>query len=72
MMETINQIAELVPNWAEVITLAIALAGAIAVATPSKNDNKVLGALAGLVNVIGLNFGKAKNADAKTETRRDR
>ena len=64
-MQTINQIAAIVPNWAEVVTIAIALAGAVAAATPSKSDNKVLGALAGLINVVALNFGKAKNADAE-------
>lgn len=64
-METINQIAELVPNWVEVVTLAVALAGAIATATPTNTDNKILNALLGLVNAIGLNFGKAKNADAE-------
>jgi len=58
-MEYINQ------NWETILAIVsgvIATASAVAVLTPNKTDNKVVGAFSKLVNLLALNVGKAKNA----------
>ena len=35
----------------------------IATMTPNKTDNKVMQFIMNLINVLGANFGKAKNAE---------
>ena len=45
-----------------VLTKAVALAAAISAVTPGTGDNKIVSFLLKIVNVIGLNVGKAKNA----------
>ena len=47
----------------DIVAKCIALAAAIAVVTPSKFDNDLLTKLASIVNTIGLNWGRARNAD---------
>ena len=47
----------------DIVAKCIALAAAIAVVTPSKWDNDLLTKLSSIVNTIGLNWGRARNAD---------
>ena len=54
-----------VQTWWPVVTSAIAVAAAIATITPSKSDDRIVQLLLDIVNKIGLNIGKAKNADDK-------
>ena len=59
-----NFIQALLGNvWFNIITASIALAAAITALTPSKVDNEWLNKITSLLNLIGLNIGKAKNAD---------
>ncbi len=46
-----------------IITAVISLAAAIAAVTPTRVDNDILDAVMRVVNILGLNVGKAKNAD---------
>lgn len=58
----------IVNNWETIvsaITSVIAAAAAVAAVTPSKTDDAVVQKVLDVVNVIGLNVGKAKNADAE-------
>jgi hypothetical protein len=57
-----------IEHWDEiclVITSAVTLAAAVAAITPSKSDDVIVQKLLDLINVLGLNVGKAKNKDSK-------
>jgi len=59
-----NIIQQLLGNaWFNIATAVVALAAAITAVTPSKADNYWVDKILSLLNMIGLNFGKAKNAD---------
>jgi len=59
-----NIIQQLLGNaWVNIITLVIAVAAAITALTPSKVDNTWLQKIIDLLNLLGLNLGKAKNKD---------
>jgi hypothetical protein len=59
------------PEWltletmGPIVAAVIALASAVAMITPSQADNKIVQVLMDIVNALGLNLGKAKNADDK-------
>jgi hypothetical protein len=50
-------------NLVPIVTGVIALAAAISVITPSKADDRILQLVLDVVNKLGLNVGKARNAD---------
>jgi len=52
-------------QWVSWITAAVTVAAAITMVTPSKVDNEWLQKIVSLLNLLGLNIGKAKNADDK-------
>ena len=59
-----NFIQALLSNaWFNIATAVVALAAAITAVTPSKVDNAWLAKIVSLLNLLGLNIGKAKNAD---------
>ena len=59
-----NIIQQLLGNaWVGYITLAVTVAAAITAVTPSKVDNTWLQKIIDLLNLLGLNLGKAKNKD---------
>jgi len=59
-----NFITALLSNaWFNIATAVVALAAAITAVTPSKVDNAWLAKIVSLLNLLGLNIGKAKNAD---------
>jgi len=62
-METLTSIITSMPVWLTAITALVTAAAGIAAITPTKSDDKIIGIILNIVNVIGLNFGKAKNAD---------
>lgn len=65
-METdVTSLVSLLPWWAQLIPIVITAAGAVATVTPTKADNKVIDPLLRIINIIGLNVGKARNADDK-------
>ena len=63
-MEELNLIQRLLSNdIINIITAVIAFAAAITAITPSKVDNRWLQGVISLLNLLGFNLGKAKNAD---------
>ena len=62
-METLTSIITSMPVWLTAITALVTAAAGIAALTPTKSDDKIIGIILNVINVIGLNFGKAKNAD---------
>jgi hypothetical protein len=40
----------------------VGIAAAVAAVTPTKKDDKFIGGIMKVINVVGLNVGKAKNA----------
>jgi len=67
--EGLNIISQLLGNaWFNVITAVIALGAAVSAALPSKIGKagwfgQILQLVVDVGNAVGLNFGKAKNAD---------
>ena len=58
----------LIENWAGIltaITSVIAAASAIAALTPTPKDDGAVAKIKGLVNLLALNFGFAKNKEDK-------
>jgi hypothetical protein len=43
------------------VTAGVGLASAVATATPNQSDNKILQFIFTLVNILGMNFGQARN-----------
>lgn len=50
--------------WYHAFTSMVASAAVIAALTPSKADNVVLKWLKFIIDIVGFNWGGAKNADA--------
>jgi len=62
--EGVNIIMQILGNkWVSIITAVVTVAGTITMLTPSKVDNIWLQKFVSLLNLLGLNLGKAKNAD---------
>lgn len=58
----------LLENWAGILTAVtsvIAAASAIAALTPTPKDDSFVAKIKGLVNLLALNFGFAKNKEDK-------
>ena len=51
------------PAWISAITALVTAATAITVLTPTKSDDKVIGMILKVLNVVAGNVGKNKNAD---------
>jgi hypothetical protein len=51
------------PEWLTAITALVTACAGVAALTPTKSDDKIIGMVLNVINVVGLNFGKAKNAD---------
>tara|TARA_Y100000592_G_C5207475_1_gene193383 strand:- start:239 stop:418 length:180 start_codon:yes stop_codon:yes gene_type:complete len=54
----------IVENWDNIGAIAlqvIGIAALVATMTPNKTDNKIVDALSKIINLLGANFGKAKN-----------
>ena len=47
----------------QVLTAVVALCASIAAVTPTQVDNKILAKVTRVINILGLNVIKAKNAD---------
>ena len=69
-MDAFLEIFDQLPAWAVAITSLITACAGIAALTPTKIDDKVFGVslkvfgvALRVINTIGLNVGKAKNAD---------
>ena len=56
----------IVENWDNLFTAVLSVIGAasaIAALTPTPKDNEFLAKVKGLVNLLALNFGHAKNKE---------
>ena len=54
----------IVENWDNIAAIAlqvVGIAAMIATMTPNKTDNKIVDAVSKIINLLGANFGKAKN-----------
>lgn len=51
------------PAWVNALTAFVTGATAITILTPTKTDDKVLGVILSVLNVVAGNFGKNKNKD---------
>ncbi len=54
----------IVENWDNIAAIAlqvVGIAALIATMTPNKTDNKIVDAVSKIINLLGANFGKAKN-----------
>lgn len=60
----ISEAANVIPDWLEILSTVIALAGVITAATPSPKDNAVLLVVRKVLDIFALNIGGAKNASA--------
>jgi len=60
---SIESILEFAQTWWPVLTATVAVAAAVAAVTPTKVDNKVVKVVLKVINFLGLNVLKAKNAD---------
>jgi hypothetical protein len=52
-------------SWFEIATTVIAIASAVAAATPTPSSRSTLGKVYGVIDFLALNFGKAKNTGTK-------
>ncbi len=60
----VSNAADAIPDWLEILSTVIAVAGVITAATPTPKDNVVLGVVRKVLDIFALNFGRAKNASA--------
>ena len=51
------------PNWISGIAGLISACAVLAALTPTKSDDRIVGWLLRIINVVGINVGRAKNAD---------
>ena len=54
----------IIENWDTIGAIALQVVGVAALAatlTPTDTDNKIIDLLGKIINIIGANFGKAKN-----------
>jgi len=58
-METLLQLVQDQP-WYSILTAAVALASAIAAITPTPKAGTILAKVYGLIDLLALNIGKAK------------
>lgn len=63
-METVASILAALPAWLVAITALVTAATAVTALTPSKVDDKVVGMILKVLNILAGNFGKNKNADS--------
>lgn len=54
-----------IPDWLAILGLVVTAAAGIAAITPTKADDKFVASVLRIINLLGLNIGKAKNADDK-------
>ena len=63
-MEMITEIMSQVPAWFSAITALVVAANGITMLTPSKSDDKIVGALLSFLNFISMNVLKNRNRDS--------
>lgn len=51
------------PSWLSAIAGLISSCAILAALTPTKSDDRIVGWLLRIINVVGVNVGRARNAD---------
>ena len=64
LIDTFTEWVEIFPQWVQALMGLVVAAKGITVLTPSKSDDAYLDKALKFLNVIALNVGKDKNADA--------
>ena len=59
-----TEIAVVVEQVLQIVAVVVLAANAVTAVTPSTSDNVVLDRVLAFINVLSLNVGKNKNADA--------
>jgi len=62
-MEMLTSFVDAWPNWISGIAGLISACAVLAALTPTKSDDRIVGWLLRIINVVGINVGRAKNAD---------
>ena len=63
MIDTITNLFDAMPAWITAITAVVTAATAITMLTPTKTDDKAVGAVLRVLNILAGNVGMNKNAD---------
>ena len=66
MFEVINAFLDQLPAFVQVGFAVVTGAAAIAAVTPTQVDNQLVDVVLRVLNILGGNFGQAKNADDKS------
>lgn len=62
-MEQVTAIINMIVSYIPVVTTIVGAFAIIATQTPNKVDDKILQVVLDIVNFLGANLGKAKNAE---------
>ena len=65
MIENLMNFIDALPAWVTALTALVTACAGIATLTPTKSDDEAINKILRLINIIGLNVGKAKNEDDK-------
>jgi hypothetical protein len=65
LLASMTGVFEAMPAWLSAVTSVIAAASAVAALTPTPRDDKLLGKLHAVVNLLALNIGYAKREAQK-------
>lgn len=65
MLDLIAEIGAAIPDWVAAITAVVTAATAITALTPTKTDDKIIGSVLKVLNVLAGNVLNNKNKDDK-------
>lgn len=63
MIDTITSLFDAMPAWITATTTVVTAATAITMLTPTKTDDRIIGAILRVLNILAGNVGMNKNAD---------
>ena len=63
MIDTITSLFDAMPAWITAVTTVVTAATAITMLTPTKTDDRIIGAILRVLNILAGNVGMNKNAD---------
>lgn len=62
-MQTFLGFFEILPAWLVAITTLVTAATGVTILTPTKSDDKIIGMILRVLNVLSGNIGQNRNAD---------
>ena len=66
-MEQILMFIDELPAWVSALTALVTACAGVASLTPTKSDDAAIAFMLRIINVVGLNVNRAKNADDDEE-----